>query len=157
MVASEREVVPNSVVKRVLEYAASTLEYDNEVGEPSWVKGSLALDHLDRPCDARSVKACAWCLWGALLVAGVDVGGDDPCPEEESSDFIPAACAAADLLAARIGEWRSDDENALSSSDTLGYWNDEAGRTLSEVLSVLQDAIVGLDDVDDVEVTIDGS
>lgn len=44
MVDSERVFVSNSTIKAVLEYAASTLEFNNE-GDCQWAKGHVAIDH----------------------------------------------------------------------------------------------------------------
>ena len=147
MVDLERVFVPNSTIKAVLEYAASTLEFDNE-GDCQWAKGYVAIDHLCRPCSPYSVKACAWCLGGALLLAGLHAGGDKPCePDEFWREDSPAACAASDMLATKLklDGWSVGDENVTDSWDVLGVWNDDPSRTLSDVVSALRDVAGSLD------------
>jgi hypothetical protein len=100
-------------VKKLLEEAKRLLV------DRGWCQGAMAKDEFGVECDEDAPEACHFCLAGALVRARTNLG---------EGSVQAAENAIADVL-------------GLDKSYLYVNWNDRAGRTKEQVLSVMDLAI----------------
>ena len=99
--------------------------------EYGWTQRASATDHRGIPTSPEDPKAVSWCATGAMARAAYEIVGKD-------EDAREAAYEEAEL---EIWLWLnpgSDEDDAEDHEVSIEDWNDEKGRTVEEVASLLR-------------------
>jgi len=110
-----------------LEKTIKTLHSVEKYVRKGWCQKAFAMDSNRLPVDAIAQSAVQWCLSGAMHRALFDLEGETYKRESEVYRYVDVSL----LLAVK----READENL-----SVSKWNDQKGRTVEEVLKVLESA-----------------
>lgn len=103
-----------------------------------WVRGSFAEDNSRKPVDIQSPSATCFCIMGAVVRAGFDLGLAEP--RIPPGDTWSSASALGFDLVPQVREALGPKAGDPRASASPNYWNNQKARTAEEVIAALEAA-----------------